>query len=125
MRCIIFFSILINFLTGNTLCDLKKSTLEASLQIASEKQDTDRIKELKDKIHSLNQHCNNQIILKETEDYINSLQSQMSEKKHILQEKQLAKEGQGIRELKLEIELLHQQIIAAKQELLRLKDKIK
>ncbi|MCE3038289.1 DUF1090 family protein [Helicobacter anatolicus] len=125
MRYQLIFLFLIHTTFADILCDFKISILEESLKIADSKKDLQKATQLKNQIINLKKHCDNTMILEESKEYIKSLQKQIAEKKQTLYHAQLSKNLAQEKNLKLEINLLHEQLIAAKQELLRLKDKLK
>lgn len=125
MRYQLIFLFFIHATFADILCDFKISILEESLKIADSKKDLQKATQLKNQITNLKKHCDNTMILEESKEYIKSLQKQIAEKKQALYHAQLSKNLAQEKNLKLEINLLHEQIIAAKQELLRLKDKLK
>ncbi|PAF53962.1 hypothetical protein BKH42_03065 [Helicobacter sp. 13S00482-2] len=112
-------------LYAGPICEFKLNDIKAQIDYAKKKNLDNRAKDLEIKLQDFAKTCKDSDILEEIDQNIQSTQNNLQNAKSALHQAQLQGDAHRLRQAQIDYKVANMQYIAAKQEMLRMKDLLK
>ncbi|PAF49151.1 hypothetical protein BKH41_03455 [Helicobacter sp. 12S02232-10] len=119
------FSLLFVLGYGGPICDFKINNVSSQIDYALKKNPNQNLSELKKNLQELEKNCKDSDVLKDINQNIEMTQNNLEQAKINLSDAQIKGNIHQIRQAQIDLKIANLQYIAAKQELLRMKDLLK
>ncbi|MDO7253418.1 DUF1090 family protein [Helicobacter cappadocius] len=107
------------------VCDFKLNDLKSQIDYAKKKGFEDKAKQLEVKLSDFSKTCRDSDILEEINQNIKNTQKNLQSARSALHQAQIDGNAHNLRQAQIDYKVANMQYIAAKQEMLRMKDLIK
>lgn len=112
-------------LYAGPICDFKKKDIQSQIDYAKEKNLQAKAKKLEEKLANFSKTCKDSDILEEINQNIKETQKNLQDAKSALRNAQSEGNAHNIRQAEIGYKMANLEYIAAKQEMLRMKDLLK
>lgn len=112
-------------LYAGPICDFKQKDMQFQIDYAKEKNLQEKAKKLEEKLANFSKTCKDSDVLEEINQNIEETQKNLQNAKSALHQAQIEGNAHNLRQAQIDYKIANMQYIAAKQEMLRMKDLLK